>query len=173
MSAANDIEQKCAELKSRLEAATTKDQLIASCVDALSTAFDINREEVALFQLEADKGILRFLWPAKLVKVGFLPLSSHDSIAARTAREKKVFLDNSFVSKRHASIFEKVRLTEGQTESPQPIQKIISVPIPRGQEIRGVIQVSRKGQESPRLPDFSKDNMAEAIAFARVIGRFL
>ncbi|PLX78902.1 MAG: hypothetical protein C0615_03130, partial [Desulfuromonas sp.] len=96
-------------------------------------------------------------------KMGFVPLSSNDSLAAKTARENKPFLSNRFASVHHASIFEKVRL-EKDGEAPQPIQKIMSVPISGEDRAKGIIQVSRKGPNEDAAKNFEQadlDNLAE------------
>ena len=62
----------------------------------------------------------------------------------------------------HASIFERVRLDKG--EKPQPIQKIISVPIPGSDRLHGAIQVSRKGESEDTTVDFTQydlDNLTK------------
>ncbi|NIQ96282.1 MAG: GAF domain-containing protein [Desulfuromonadales bacterium] len=165
------ISKFCQELEQALADAEAIEGALEPAAGVLSRVFAVQPDEVAFFKIDQEKGILRFMWPDRLKKIGFLPLSSHDSLAARTAREKKLFVENSFSSKRHASVFEKVKLTP-QQETPQPIQKIMSVPIPKGKEVVGVVQVSRKAPDkaSPG-PDFTKDDLRDLLELAKTLGR--
>ena len=132
-------------------------------VTTLSRTFGVDINEVALYRLDHERSVLKFLWPEKLKSIGAIPFSSFDSLAARTAREGVVLIENAFASQRHANAFEKVRLASGVAPPPKPIQKIISAPIIKGEEICGVIQLSRKGTDNgPHIQDFT-DSDAEAL----------
>ena len=53
---------------------------------------------LTIYQPQVDnmeKDILHFMWPRKLKSIGFLPLSSFDSLAARTVRENKSFVKSA------------------------------------------------------------------------------
>ena len=67
---------------------------IVTSASATARVFRVDTDEVALFRLK-DGTVLNFLWPEKLQKVGFIPLNSHDSLAARTIREKRAYLNNA------------------------------------------------------------------------------
>ncbi len=165
-----DINEYCKKIDSHLAGITDTDQRLEVTAKILSQAFRVGTDEVAIFVLDGEKDLLHFMWPRKLKTIGFLPLSSLDSLAARTVRENKPFINNRFASVHHASIFERVRL-EGAEEKPQPIQKIISVPIPGKERLHGAIQISRKGEIADTTVDFTKydlDNLAKiAITLAR------
>lgn len=140
-----------------------KEAQVQLLVMALSRTFGVDINEVAVYCLDEERSVLRFLWPEKLKHVGAIPYSSFDSLAARTAREGMVLLDNAFASQRHANAYEKIRLSSGIAAPPKPIQKIISAPIFKGEEVRGVIQLSRKGDtNSPEIQDFT-DSDADAL----------
>lgn len=142
-------------------------------VTSLSRTFGVDINEVALYRLDEERSVLKFLWPAKLKQVGAIPYSSFDSLAARTAREGVVFLDNSFAAQRHANAFEKIRLASGMAAPPKPIQKIVSAPIFNGKEVRGVIQLSRKGDDNgPQIQDFTDDDAEALLALAGVLGQY-
>ncbi|WP_303722131.1 GAF domain-containing protein [Malonomonas rubra] len=157
------IADYCKKLDDHLTKIDTVEARIQAAAEILSMAFKVTQEEVAIFLLDADKDLIHFHWPLKLKTMGFVPLSSLDSLAAKTARENKSFLNNRFASVHHASIFEKVRLEKGDAK-PLPIQKIMSVPIPGTERMKGVVQVSRKGLNEEAVKDFQKadvDNLSE------------
>lgn len=165
------IEQICSELNALAREVVDSDAFLERCVDFFSTAFGVTAEEVAIFALDNEKSILHFVVPEKLRKVGFIPLSSLDSLAARTAREVDVFLENTFASQRHTSFFEKIRLGEGAQPAPKPIQKIISAPILGHEQVRGVIQISRKGVSGDlSIPDFTDHDAELLVELARILG---
>ena len=92
-----DISAYCTKIDSHLAGIVDTDQRLEVTADILSQAFHVGTDEVAIFVLDPEKDILHFLWPRKLKSIGFLPLSSFDSLA----------------SVHHASIFERVRLDCG------------------------------------------------------------
>ena len=166
-----NVELLCERLEQELAAATEKDEQIETIVDQLAAAFAIDVNEVALFRLSDDRSVLRFVWPARLRQVGTIPFSSLDSLAARTAREGAVFLENTFAARRHANAFEKVRLEPGIAPPPKPIRKIISVPVLQGDAVTGVIQISRKGDaDGPEIGDFTDADATLLLALAGVVG---
>ncbi len=161
------------QLRQLLTESDELDGKVEKAVPVLSRRFGVATDEVALFLLDERKTVLHFLWPLRLKQVGFIPYSSLDSLAARTAREGRVFLNNTFASVHHASFFEKIRLKDGITERPKPIQKIISVPMVADGDIRGVIQISRKGDEGDDLPDFSPADAELLVELASIVGSAL
>ena len=169
------LQALCAQLANDLGATKgAGDAQVETIVATLSGAFGVSENEVALFRLSADRNLLRFLWPAKLRQVGAIPFSSLDSLAARTAREGAVFLENTFAALRHASAFEKVRLEPGIAPPPKPIRKIISVPILQEETVIGVIQVSRKGDLDGReIDDFSNEDADALLTLASEVGKYL
>ena len=162
------ISAYCSKLDSHLATIESVDARIKAAAEIMSKAFKVTSSEVAIFLLDHEKDLIHFHWPLKLKKMGFVPLSSHDSLAAKTARENKSFLNNRFSSVHHASIFEKVRL-EGGEEKPQPIQKIMSVPIPGDERSKGVVQVSRKGASEETTKNFEKTDLANLAEIARTL----
>ena len=141
-------------------------------VATLSRTFAVDINEVAIYRLDEERSVLKFLWPEKLKHVGAIPYSSFDSLAARTAREGIVLLENAFASQRHANAYEKIRLASGVAAPPKPIQKIISAPIFKGEEVCGVIQLSRKGDDNgPQIQDFTDRDADALLALAGVFGQ--
>lgn len=108
----------------------------------LAKLFGVKEDEVAVLEIAPSGRFLRFVMPEKLREVGSIPLSSTTALAARTVRERRSDILNNFPITRHASVFEGVPLGRRAGES---IQKIMSVPILRGNTVVGVAQICRKG----------------------------
>lgn len=168
------LDDFCQKLSAQLAARSDRDERLRLAVQALHQAFRVKPDEVAIFSLDSQAEVLAFLWPARLQKTGFIPLTSHDSLAARSARENKAFLNNRFASVHHTSIFEHVRLDEEKQSTPLPIQKILSAPLHKDGQVLGVLQISRKGR-SPSLAgeDFSKTDLSALTDIAEVLAQHL
>ncbi len=137
---------------------------------ALAQLFGVRLTEVGL--LFRDRYCLKFLYPIELQAAGSIPLSG-SAVAARTATTKKADLFNNFAKIPHRSIFESIKLRDG--EAPQPIQKLMSAPIIGADgEVIGVVQISRKG-DTPREagPDFTRENLQTLQDTAKVIAAFI
>ncbi len=126
----------------------------------LAKIFRVQYTEVALLRLE--KGLLHFVFPEHLRTTGAIPLSSK-AVAAHTALSKKAEIFNNFARVKHASIFETIKPSAGDSDEPStptPIQKLMSVPImDAGSNVVGVIQVSRKGLDPRLAQDFSREDL--------------
>lgn len=131
----------------------------------------VRNEEVAILAVSARRKQLQFLVPEALKNVGFIPLSSSSALAARTARESRPEIDNQFLTARHATVFEGVKIAG---ETVEAIQKIISAPILAGGEVVGVIQISRKGASATSAgPDFTADDLGKILALCKPLGKML
>jgi hypothetical protein len=140
-------------------------------VELISRNFAVQPHEVAIFTLAPDERFLQFVVPEALKVVGMIPLSSTNSLAARTAREKRAEIVNHFAFVPHASVFEAVPIPEGRSE---PIQKIMSAPIVLDRKLVGVIQVSRKGKTAAEAgPDFTHPQLRELKAIADSLAQCL
>jgi GAF domain-containing protein len=129
-------------------------------VDLISKHYAIHHHEVAIFVLSEDGRFLRFVVPEKLQAVGQIPLTSTNSLAARTARDKRPEIINHFSVVPHASVFEAVPLVEEQRGD--PIQKIMSAPMMFEKKLIGVIQISRKAKSAAEAgPDFTHAELRE------------
>jgi GAF domain-containing protein len=143
----------------------------AKVAEAIAHRFSVDPDEVAILALSPKKKTLRFIVPEKLAPVGTIPLTSTSALAARTARERKPEIVNNFSSARHASVFEGVPLGRRQGET---IQKIMSAPILDGNEVLGVIQISRKGHSSTDSgPDFTHNEIIELSSLSSALELFL
>jgi hypothetical protein len=166
------LDEFCQKLDAHL-AARPADQLLEAAMLAVAQAFSVSPSEVALLTIvPGDEQMLSFRWPSKLGKTGSIPLSAHDSLAARTVRENRPYSNNRFASARHAVIFEQVRLTADQ-QGQLPIQKIISAPLPGEKGAKGVVQVSRKGEGEKSVADFTPNDLQVLGEIVKVLARHL
>jgi GAF domain-containing protein len=134
-------------------------------VDLISKSFAVQPHEVAILSLAPDERFLRFLVPENLRAVGRIPVSTTNSLAARTARDSRAEIINHFSVVPHASVFEAVPLAEEQRGD--AIQKIMSAPIVLNGETIGVVQVSRKGKTAAEAgPDFTHPQLRDLKAIA-------
>jgi transcriptional regulator with GAF, ATPase, and Fis domain len=138
-------------------------------VDLISKNFAIQAHEVAILTITPDDRFLRFVVPEKLQQVGQIPLTSTNSLAARTVREKRPEVINHFAVVPHSSVFEAVPIV--QEERGEPIQKIMSVAITLDRKIIGVLQISRKGKNATEAgPDFTHSQLRELKTIGDIIG---
>src|ERR1700674_5271425 len=106
---------------------------LASVPKKIAKTLSVKKDEVAIMGVSTRWRHLYFLVPEALKNVGFIPLSSNSALAARTARDSRPEIDNNFTVARHATVFEGVKTS---SETPEPIQKILSAPIlPEGKRI--------------------------------------
>lgn len=137
----------------------------------LAKLFGVKEDEVAVLELAPSGRFLKFVMPAKLREVGSIPLSSTTALAARTARERRSDILNNFPIARHATVFEGVPLGRPAGEA---IQKIMSVPILRGNTVVGVAQICRKGVSlSEAGPDFTSRDLSEMQGLNQALGKLL
>jgi hypothetical protein len=138
---------------------------------SLAKLFGVDIDEVAILSLNPKTKSLKFVIPEKLAVVGTIPLSSATALAARTARERRPELVNNFSSARHATVFEGVPLGRDPSEM---IQKIMSAPILDGGDVRGVVQISRKGRSTTDAgQDFAQKDLQNLVQIAPMLEPFL
>jgi transcriptional regulator with GAF, ATPase, and Fis domain len=164
-----------AELE-RIVEALGKDQTpvqpasLAKVAEHVAQSFRVGTDEVAILGLTDRKRTLQFLVPETLRAIGTIPLSNTSSLAARTAREKKPDLINNLRTSRHARVFEAVSLGQKGV----PIQKIMSAPVLVGNDLVGVVQVTRRGSRPKDAgPDFTQKDLRELAEIARALGRLI
>ncbi len=137
----------------------------------IAKLFQVQGDEVALLQLLPAGRALKFVLPIKLQVVGTIPLSSTTALAARTARDRRADIVNTFATARHASVFEGIPLGRSEAGS---IQKIMSAPILQGDTVAGVVQISRKGNSAGESgPDFTSRDLSELQGLNHLLGRVL
>jgi len=151
-----------------LESQDSSPEAICASVAAV---FKVRKTEVAL--LEVSGSVLKFLYPAELIRVGAIPLSS-SAVAARTARTRKSDLFNTFTRVKHSSVFEVVKLGE-TSEDVEVIQKLMTVPILNTENrVVGVVQVSRKAYSPAKAgDDFTTEDLRKLEAVATSIAKLL
>jgi hypothetical protein len=144
---------------------------LTSIAHRIAKTVGVKPDEIALMSVSVRWRHLYFLVPELLKQVGFIPLSSTASVAARTARESRPDIINNFASVRHATVFEGVKIAG---ESSELIQKMISAPILSGDKVVGVLQVSRKGPDALNAgPDFDADDLGKILALCKPLGKLL
>ena len=139
--------------------------------EKIARIIGVRNQEVAILAVSTRWKHLHFLVPEALKNVGFIPLTSTSSLAAKTVRESRPEIDNNFSATRHSIVFEGVRLNG---ETPEFIQKILSAPILFNGKVIGVIQVSRKGGTSQSAgPDFTPEHIGNLLALSKPLGRLV
>lgn len=141
----------------------------------ITKLFSVKQDEVAVLELSANGTILNFLYPLKLSKVGSIPMSTTNSLAVRTVREKRPEMINNFPAQKHPTVFESVALESAKSakkEERQPIQKIMSVPLLVDGKAVGAVQVSRKGK-SPTTAgaDFTIRDLTTLVSTAGLLSK--
>ena len=98
-------------------------------------------------------------------------MSTTNSLAVRTVREKRPEMINNFPAQKHPTVFESVALETGAQER-NPIQKILSAPLLVDAKPVGVVQISRKGK-SPTTAgaDFTIRDLATLMATAGLLAK--
>lgn len=169
LSLASELERIASAIES--DDTATSQISLTSIAERIAKNLGVKTDEVALMGVSNRWRHLHFLVPESLKQVGFIPLSSNSSIAARTARESRPDIINNFASVRHATVFEGVKISG---ESSELIQKMISAPILSGDKVVGVIQISRKGANAKSAgPDFGADELGKILALCRPLGKLL
>jgi len=149
-----------------LEDSCTLDRICAE----LARIFSVRSTEVGVLRAEGD--FLRFLHPVELQEAGRIPISG-TGVAAKTARTKEAELYNNFANVPHRTVFELIKIKEGQAEVadevPPKIQKLMSAPIlGERKKVLGVVQVSRKGVHPAAAgPDFTNAELEDLERTAR------
>jgi len=169
ISLVSELERLAAALAS--DAAAMAQVSLADIAHRIAKSIGVKPDEVALMGVSTRWRHLHFLVPESLKQVGFIPLSSTSSVAARTARESRPDIINNFASVRHATVFEGVKIAG---ESSELIQKMVSAPILSGDKVVGVIQVSRKGPDAMNAgPDFDAEDLGRILALCKPLGKLL
>jgi hypothetical protein len=144
----------------------------------LAKLFSVNLDEVAI--LRAEKSNLNFVHPAKLAKMGSIPINTTGAVAARTASTKRAEVINAFPQSKHVSVFEAVDLGNKPKPSGLPsedkhayvIQKLMSAPVLGTEGVLGVVEVCRKGTSGPSAgADFSPMDLQKLVAVCGALAK--
>jgi GAF domain-containing protein len=142
-----------------------------SVAERIAQGLSVRTDEVAILGVSNRWQHLHFIVPEALKNVGFIPLSNKTALAARTTREGRPEIINDFTSVTHVRVFEGVKLAAANAEL---IQKIISAPILSGDQVVGVIQISRKGPNPKAAgPDFTSEDLGKVLALCKPLGKLL
>ncbi|MBZ5660659.1 MAG: GAF domain-containing protein [Acidobacteriia bacterium] len=170
------VEQQTADLGTIVDALAKQGlppdgDALSKVAKAVAKIFSVDADEVAILSLNTKSKNLKFVIPEKLAAVGTIPLSSATALAARTARERRPELVNNFSTSRHATVFEGVPLGRDPAEL---IQKIMSAPILEGNQVRGVVQISRKGRSTSDAGlDFTQKDLQALTSISPALVGFL
>jgi hypothetical protein len=147
------------------------EERLSRIVGELSKLFSVKADEVAILELTQNGAILSFLYPLQLRTVGSIPMSSTNSLAVRSVRDKRPEMINNFPAQRHPTVFESVALDAEQGER-HPIQKIMSVPLLVDGKAVGAVQISRKGKSATTAgPDFTIRDLTSLVSTASVLAK--
>src|SRR5512136_3181457 len=105
----SELEHLASELEA--DASPRPEVSLTSIAERIAKIVGVRPDEVAILGLSTKWRHLYFLAPQALRNVGHIPLSSTSALAARTARESRPEINNSFVKSRHATVFEGVRVS--------------------------------------------------------------
>jgi len=145
-----------------------KDVLLNPAAELIGRNFDVQTHEVAILGVTADGRFLRFLTPDNLRSVGQIPLSSVQSLASRTVRDKRPEMINNFSVVPHANVFEAVPQADRQRT--EPVQKIMSAPITHDHKVIGVVQVCRKGKTAAEAgADFTLGQLHQLRTISEIL----
>jgi hypothetical protein len=165
------VEEFCTDLDARLAPIDAPGEVRAAAARAIGGFFGVGEEEVAFFTFDRERNALVFVWPPSLKTVGCIPLSARNCLAVDTALVNRSVLDNSFATTRHLYIYE--HFLVGREER-VPIQKIMSAAMAQGDDIRGIVQVGRKGETKEGAgPDFTIDDLRALTVIASTLARRL
>ena len=84
---------------------------LSSVAERISKALGVKPDEVAILAVSMKWRHLHFLVPQALKNVGFIPLSSPSALAARTARENRVEVDNRFMRRAMRAFLKALKTT--------------------------------------------------------------
>lgn len=163
------LEDICRKLEALLSSRQGREAKVEASVDAVCRIFAVEKHETAVFALDREQDAFTFLWPADMRTSGSIPFSADRSLLAITARERRGRVNNSFASTPHLFVFESF----GREKS-GPIQRIMSAPMLKGEDLVGVIQVCRKGADADAaLRKFTDPELKALCSIANVIAKHL
>lgn len=164
------LEDCSTRIIARLTPLTSPIERLAAAAEEISFFFAVTPGDVAIFSCDSDRQALVLRWPAALRTAGTIPIAANNCLVAKTARDDKGFSDNAFSSTPHLYMFEHF-LSPG--EGRIPIQKIISAPMRCDGELRGVVQVARKGVDRQHAGnDFTGQDLSALEGLTAVLARF-
>lgn len=144
---------------------------LKSVAEELALFFTVRTHEIGIFKVNHNKHEIVFIWPQGMTTYGHIPLNAVNSLVAKTANDRSTTLDNEFSSSRHLFIFEHMLAEKSERI---PLQKIMSAPIIKGDEVVGVLQISRKAATLPEAgADFTPQNLESLNAISSILADYL
>lgn len=166
-----NVEEFVENFKKTITDINSPSEKIEVIAGLLGAVFGVSGDEVAVFSLDKSRDVLVFIWPRSLKSIGSIPMNAHRCLVTKTAADRKGGLDNSFASTPHLYMFEHFLSNK---ESRIPIQKIMSVPVMSGDQLKGVVQIARKGSDRDSAgEDFTTADLSFLSAAAELIADYL
>jgi len=139
--------------------------------EELAHFFAVRTHEVGIFRVNPKKHEIVFIWLQGMTSYGHIPLNAINSLVAKTANDRAATLDNSFAGSRHLFIFEHMLAEKSERI---PLQKIMSAPILNGDEVLGVLQISRKAPSLTEAgADFTTRDLDALNAISTMIANYI
>lgn len=164
------------EIATRCEQGGITEEAAEEVGRELTKLFKVRDDEVAILRLH--RGQLHFLYPAILKKVGMIPVNSIGSVAAHVASTKKGEIRNNFAETRHASVFEAAvqaeqeRLDKNSGKKAEIIFKLMAAPVLAANELKGIIELCRKGKSPPTAgADFDANDLQKLMTAANQLAK--
>lgn len=166
-----NIEDFRLNFEREIAAASSPMNKIEIVAASLGRFFGVGVDEIAIFAFDSSREVLVFVWPHSLKSVGSIPLNAHRCLVAKTAVEKRGVLDNSFASTPHLYMFEHFLSEKAKRV---PIQKIMSAPVMADGQLKGVLQIAKKGAERDSAgADFTTKDLEALTAVTALIAGYL
>jgi hypothetical protein len=166
-----NVEEFRLKIACEIDMAAPPMKKIEAIAALLASAFGVASDEVAIFSFDSSREVLVFVWPHSLKSIGSIPLNAHRCVVAKTAVEARGGLDNSFASTPHLYMFEHFL---SEKEKRVPIQKIMSVPMMANEQLKGVVQIARKGADRDSAgADFTTADLELLTAAAGLLAGYI
>lgn len=146
----------------KLKEVKNKEEVLKAAVEIISEKLGLSEEDISILIYNPSEKLLEFVHPPELVGAGAIPSTAFDSIAAKVFKSKEGFMFNNFQNVKHLSFFEKL------SKRKEPIKKLIAVPIIKGNEALGVIEVSRRDEKN-----FTQDDLSFMEQMGEMLGEKL
>lgn len=146
-------------------------ETVEQAAEQLAAPLGLAADEVAIQLIVGEGNSLRFLYPRVLLDSGAtFPISS-TSIAGRSVMLRRATFDNEVNSTRHLLFFE--RLNTG-VRPPLPIHKMATIPLLVGENIIGIVQLSRRSETLEQAgADFTDQDVLVCHKALQLVGQLV
>lgn len=158
----------CRHLAAVLATAAAEHRLEALAGE-LAGFFKVQSHEIGLFKLDKTGRSALFVWPPhRLAQEVRIPIKSFAaSLVSATARTCRGSINNTFAATSHLHMFEHALV---EREHCIPMQKVMTAPGADGEQLRWIVQISRKGRTLAEAgPDFTDEQLQELEVITRFI----